>query len=1402
MRQARTPTTIVAMVGTATLLALLLLLGAGARTASAAVCDTSWATAVDGDANVGTNWTNGLPGVAGPNTCITVDGTYTVAVQSRDGNFNNGGANFGNLTFGGATGQQTIAVTGTRTNIPTLNQVANANLSVSSGTIGANGRIILSSNDPLGAASAGLCAGTGLTNNGILQTDTGTGGARTIQGTVINQAAMNVNADTTFPNVHSCGLNPLTNNGGTVTIAATKTLTTQEGYTQPSGTTVVTGGMNASGFFTLSGGSFTGNAPVVTNANPLTVSGGTGTFVLHGGNNLASGVGANIDLTVEGTATADSVVTHSVAGDTTTNAGAIHLTSTDSAHGASLFAYDSDADSFTNAGTIETLTGAGQGVGGFRTLGLGITNAATGTIRLKADTDGSCCSSSLKLTNAGGQITIDAGKTFSLGGAPFSQTGGTTAVNGAMTGAGASLFSVSGGSFTGNAPVLTGKNFAPTAGSGSFVMREGGTFTSNIGSGFTVLIEATAASNSAVTWSAAANPSTNAGTIRLTSTDATKTASLFAYEVADGSLTNTGTIETLGSVGGRTLGLGITNASTGTIHIGADTDGSCCSSSLHLTNAGGTITIDAAKTFSLGGAPFSQTGGTTTVNGAMTASGGSLFSVSGGAFTGNAPVLTGKLFAPTAGSGSFVMRGGGNFTSNVGSGFTVTIEGSTAGGNSQISWSAGANPATNAGTIRLTSTDPAMSAALHAYEVADGSLTNTGTIETLQGSGGGRTLGLGITNASTGTIHIGADTDGSCCSGSLHMINAGTLTIDAGKLFSLGGATFRQTGGTTAVNGSMTATGGSLFAISGGAFTGNPPVLTGKPLSPSGGSGTFVLHSNNNLLSSIGPNITLVVEATAATNGTLDESASANGSTNAGTIRLTSDAANNYAELSAADANPNSLINSGTIETQPGAGGVRRLTRAITNTSSGTININTDTQGFTLRIAQAGTINVAATKTLSFGEQLTQTAGAMAINGTLSTNQPVTIQGGTLRGTGNVTASTVNNTGGTVHPGNSPGNLAITGNYTQGVGGTLAAEIAGTTPGSGYSRLAVSGNATLAGELDVTQTIAPATGTQFQVLTTGGTRTATFSTVDVHGRPAYNTTYNANNVTLTSRVPNVPTVSGSTPGSGSNDNSPRITGNAEAGTGVNLYDNATCSGAPVATGTAAQFAAPGIAVSVADNSTTAFRATSSDVVGSSACSSTSVTYVENSIPAVPSLTGTTPASGSNDNSPKVVGTAVAGSTVNIYDNGGCTGSPVATGTAADLASPGIAVSVADNSTTTFRATATDVGGTSPCSSSSVTYTEVTNTPAPPATPGAVSIAEGPAQKTTSKKATFEFSASNAASFQCSLDGKPFAPCTSPVKLKRLKPGKHTFQVRAIGADGATGATTTYQWKVKKKKRHH
>jgi hypothetical protein len=166
-----------------------------------------------------------------------------------------------------------------------------------------------------------------------------------------------------------------------------------------------------------------------------------------------------------------------------------------------------------------------------------------------------------------------------------------------------------------------------------------------------------------------------------------------------------------------------------------------------------------------------------------------------------------------------------------------------------------------------------------------------------------------------------------------------------------------------------------------------------------------------------------------------------------------------------------------------------------------------------------------------------------------------------------------------------------------------------------------------------------------------------------------------------------------------------VKGTADPGSTVVLYTSADCSDVPVATGSADDFASPGLVVSVPDDSITTFRATATDDAGNvSACSAGSVSYTEDSTPpAVPLLTDTDPDSPANANSPRVKGKADVGSTVRLYTSMDCPDPPVAIGPAAGFASPGLVVSVSDDSTTTFRATAADAAGnTSRCSRGELT----------------------------------------------------------------------------------------------------
>jgi hypothetical protein len=91
-------------------------------------------------------------------------------------------------------------------------------------------------------------------------------------------------------------------------------------------------------------------------------------------------------------------------------------------------------------------------------------------------------------------------------------------------------------------------------------------------------------------------------------------------------------------------------------------------------------------------------------------------------------------------------------------------------------------------------------------------------------------------------------------------------------------------------------------------------------------------------------------------------------------------------------------------------------------------------------------------------------------------------------------------------------------------------------------------------------------------------------------------------------------------------------------------------------------------------------------------------------------------------------------------------------------------------------------------------------PPTPVAPNA-SITFAPLLKTKATTATYKFISDQAGSkFECKLDKAGWTDCKSPLKLKKLKPGKHTFKVRATKGDMIDQSPATRSWTVQKKKK--
>ena len=137
-------------------------------------------------------------------------------------------------------------------------------------------------------------------------------------------------------------------------------------------------------------------------------------------------------------------------------------------------------------------------------------------------------------------------------------------------------------------------------------------------------------------------------------------------------------------------------------------------------------------------------------------------------------------------------------------------------------------------------------------------------------------------------------------------------------------------------------------------------------------------------------------------------------------------------------------------------------------------------------------IDVASDSTLIFDGALNLMGNTLfkSGDGTLAINNQVTLSGGTVvlfqgtvRGVGKVVGD-LDNDSGILSPGNSPGIMAIDGDYTQGDEGTLLIELAGREAGTQYDQLQIGGQAFLNGTLHVSiiDNFQPTLGDTFDIL--------------------------------------------------------------------------------------------------------------------------------------------------------------------------------------------------------------------------------------------------------------------------------------------------------------------------------
>jgi len=136
-------------------------------------------------------------------------------------------------------------------------------------------------------------------------------------------------------------------------------------------------------------------------------------------------------------------------------------------------------------------------------------------------------------------------------------------------------------------------------------------------------------------------------------------------------------------------------------------------------------------------------------------------------------------------------------------------------------------------------------------------------------------------------------------------------------------------------------------------------------------------------------------------------------------------------------------------------------------------------------------------------------------DGTLTVSSPFELKAGMLKGSGSFVGQ-LNQTGGTIAPGASIGQLIIGGGLSQGDDASLQIEINGVTPGTLHDSLVIAGNAALNGTLALTFGYTPKPGDTIVVLTTqGGVVSGAFDLISVSGGIQVTPNFGANQLSFT-----------------------------------------------------------------------------------------------------------------------------------------------------------------------------------------------------------------------------------------------------------------------------------------------
>ena len=327
-----------------------------------------------------------------------------------------------------------------------------------------------------------------MTNTGTITSNFGSaGGTRTLDGTLTNSGAVDIDSDTSFE-----GSGALFTNKKTVTVADGATLSTPGGQTFTDATggslTTTSGSLDFNDTTFNVGAGSPGSAPVLLeDSSELNLTGATaaGTFVFRGsGGTISGNVAAAQSVVLQGVGCGGGAYVTASAGFT--NAGSIELTNVRGSCAGSQTANLEWSGTLTNTGTITSNSGS---AGGTRTLNGTLTNSATGAVNINAGTS----FTGSQLTNSG-TLTLGAGRTLSLTSGTFTQgSGGNLVENVASASSFGKLLNPSGSdSLAGKLTLDTASGYSPPRATKFRFMTFGsktGTFASNVFNGHTYSVK-------------------------------------------------------------------------------------------------------------------------------------------------------------------------------------------------------------------------------------------------------------------------------------------------------------------------------------------------------------------------------------------------------------------------------------------------------------------------------------------------------------------------------------------------------------------------------------------------------------------------------------------------------------------------------------------------------------------------------------------------------------------------------------------------------------------------------------------------------------------------------------------------------------------------------------------------